>query len=280
MKIAVNRNRQASIGEPPKQNPGLNRASTKKPKIDYHEASAIIDNWPTGMAEFNINSISSRIWLAQLRENTEARYGQPHGSACRALQTGYGWRSFLRVFKPLNAIEMVRLFENLLRLSHYEADLPARSFFMSYAPLVFEHDISGEYIGPGVWNPHAGCQDARQRIRRTLKRWSEWMEALVHFQVHAAGFFKSADGALDQLIIFLWPLIKRHHWNSRDLRRVLLSLTDCDDRYPCQSAEQLAAYCHHVLGLRWRGTKALRATNLAAVLPVAQRLYKLLPAIT
>jgi len=55
---------------------------------------------------------------------------------------------------------------------------------------------------------------------------------------------------LDEAIISLWPLVKRHHWTFADLLTVLHDLRDDPDAYPCQSERNLAMYCLHTLRLR------------------------------
>jgi hypothetical protein len=55
---------------------------------------------------------------------------------------------------------------------------------------------------------------------------------------------------LDEAIISLWPLVKRHHWTFADLLTVVRDLRDEPDAYPCQSERNLAMYCLHTLRLR------------------------------
>jgi hypothetical protein len=206
------------------------------------------------------------------------RYAQTRGVRKGLVQTGHGWRSFSRLFEPLPALELIRLFENLLRFANYEADLPARSFFLAYAPLSFEHDASGQYIGPGVWTPEAGSKDAFLRVRRTLKRWCEWLEALTHFQIHELSQAEPAYRQLDRTIIFLWPLLRYHNWSYRDLAHVLHSFEQCFDSFPCRSERQLAIYCRTALGLR-RGSFGTRMDGPIPGETVAGRIVGFLPAI-
>ncbi|HSU54671.1 MAG TPA: hypothetical protein VLT36_11485 [Candidatus Dormibacteraeota bacterium] len=55
---------------------------------------------------------------------------------------------------------------------------------------------------------------------------------------------------LDDAIITLWPLVKRHYWSYADLRNVLSDLQDCSDACICESDRNLAIYCLHTLRLR------------------------------
>jgi len=60
---------------------------------------------------------------------------------------------------------------------------------------------------------------------------------------------------LDEAIITLWPLVKRHNWSYTDLLSVLRDLIDPGDAYPAQSESNLATYCTRALHLRkaWLG---------------------------
>lgn len=291
MKLAESRSRQIpAAGTTQKENGGSPRLPSERAARNTRESEStqslpkragdILRSCQTGGDRFYLNSLVGQIWLVQLREYTEARYGEPVGANGRGLQTGFAWRSFCKVFEPLSAIELVRLFENLLRFANYEAYAPARAFFLAYAPLAFEHDASGEYIGPGVWTPKAGSRsDAALRVKRTFKRWCQWLEALVHFQVHDLRHPASAHRDLDKRIILLWPLVKRHNWTYLDLLKVLRSVGHCDASFPCPSARQLAEYCQTVLGLR---TTSRRTTPKASSVQgkiVAERLCKFLPSI-
>lgn len=64
--------------------------------------------------------------------------------------------------------------------------------------------------------------------------------------------------ALDDCIILLWPLVRRHHWTYRDLMNVIRSVAPVKLRYPCEREQDLAAYCNNVLGLR-KGPKKGRS---------------------
>jgi hypothetical protein len=63
---------------------------------------------------------------------------------------------------------------------------------------------------------------------------------------------------LDEAIITLWPLVKRHNWSYTDLLNVLRDLVDITDAYPSQSDSNLATYCTRALHLRkaWLGKTA------------------------
>lgn len=228
-------------------------------------------------ALFRLNSVIGQVWLMQLQKRTKQRYTASTGSPRPALQTGYGWRSFSTFFEPLSAIELVRLFENLLRFASDDEYAPARAFFLAYAPLAFEHDMYGAYIGPGVWTRPAGSQKAAQRVRSTLQRWCDWMEALVHVQVHVQYSTRSVSPELDKAVILLWPLLKQHHWSYAELLGLLRSWPQTP--VPFAGDEEFGGYSRNVLGLYCQRLRTLRPHGKLYGQAVAERLLRFLPSI-
>jgi len=55
---------------------------------------------------------------------------------------------------------------------------------------------------------------------------------------------------VDEIVICLWPLVKRHNWTYRDLMTVVRKVLPTPHRYPLEREQDLAAYCPNVLGLR------------------------------
>jgi hypothetical protein len=58
---------------------------------------------------------------------------------------------------------------------------------------------------------------------------------------------------LDEAIIILWPLVKRHHWAYADLLNVARDLLDCAENYICEEERNLTIYCQNHLRLRKTG---------------------------
>jgi hypothetical protein len=56
---------------------------------------------------------------------------------------------------------------------------------------------------------------------------------------------------LDELLIWLWPMVKKHDWTYRDLLNVVRAITS-RAAYQCNTERKLATYCINVLGLRKR----------------------------
>jgi hypothetical protein len=150
----------------------------------------------TGDAQFTLNSLVAQVLFLTVREHIRASYGQSTGHHRRRVQTGYAWSNFRKSFEPLNAIESVRLFENLLRFANCEESGPSRAFFLAYAPLAFEHDATGEYIGPGVWTAQAGARLAAVRILlRVLRSITNcWVNPACGSEAQLADYCRAALG--------------------------------------------------------------------------------------
>ena len=78
---------------------------------------------------------------------------------------------------------------------------------------------------------------------------------------------------LDEAIISLWPLVKRHNWTYADLLSVLHDIVQDTDAYPCQSERNLAMYCYHTLRLRKTGHGKTSREDRPAGYVVALRLF-------
>jgi hypothetical protein len=77
---------------------------------------------------------------------------------------------------------------------------------------------------------------------------------------------------LDEAIIILWPLVKRHHWSYGDLLNVLGDLLDCTNNYVCEAERNLGIYCHNHLHLRKSGQGRSARTERPEGYVVAVRL--------
>ncbi len=64
---------------------------------------------------------------------------------------------------------------------------------------------------------------------------------------------RSLPAVVDEIVIMLWPLAKRHNWTYRDLMLVACAILPSPHVYPLEREQDLAAYCTNVLGLRKKG---------------------------
>jgi len=77
---------------------------------------------------------------------------------------------------------------------------------------------------------------------------------------------------LDQLLILLWPLLKKHNWTYRDLLNVTQMIVPRPFKYPHEREQDLAAYCPNVLGLRKDGKGKSAKNGRPAGYEIALRL--------
>lgn len=155
-------------------------------------------------------------------------------------------------------------------------------------------------------DPSKRPQQAGALLWQSLERWADWLDAVIHLSVHSkwhleghAGADESANGTkpatngagrsfshtliaqtqghwpcqeLDEVVIALWPLVKRHNWTHADLLSVLRDLLRRPEVWPCQSERTLAAYLADHLGLHKIGRGETRKGNRPAAYEVALRL--------
>ena len=109
-----------------------------------------------------------------------------------------------------------------------------------------------------------GFQQRRYPVMSDFeKAWWEWhhgeaaerLSAPAHWTMVGKGMADESTRhqsypALDDCIIMLWPLVRRHQWSYRDLMNVIRNVAPVPLRYPCEREQDLACYCNNVLGLR------------------------------
>jgi hypothetical protein len=140
-----------------------------------------------------------------------------------------------------------------------EAIIHAQTHFLSHhAPVAFDPDPEKRELAilgvqqrhfPGMsdfqkawWDWHHG--EAAERLSDASK-WTMVGKAMTDDSTTHQSY-----PALDDCIIRLWPLVRRHHWTYRDLMNVIRAVAPVPLRYPCEREQDLAAHCNNVLGLR------------------------------
>jgi hypothetical protein len=136
-------------------------------------------------------------------------------------------------------------------------------FFSHHAPVAFDSDPENRELAIlGIGQRHyPGMSDFQ-------KAWWEWHHgeaaecltdlakwSMVGKAMSDESTTHQSYPALDDCIIRLWPLVRRHRWTYRDLMNVLQSVAPVPLRYPCEREQDLAAHCNNVLGLRKSGGK-------------------------
>lgn len=83
---------------------------------------------------------------------------------------------------------------------------------------------------------------------------------------------------VDELVILLWPLLKRNHWTYCDMMNVVNRFASRPGAYPCEREQDFATYCNNVLGLRKGGLGGKTAKNgRPAGMEVVERMCQKLP---
>jgi hypothetical protein len=255
---------------------------------------------------FFLHLFHTQSWLSQLEAQASAEYAERKDRRYRVMQTSQAQRAFLHVFGPLNGGPFADLLENLYRFTEYEHPL-AGLLFRALVPLSIEHESTGDFMEPRLPDPSKRPRQALALLWQSLERWCDWLDAILHLRTHAAWrlagggtnteFLHAAEtlpGAapnrtlsqtlmaqtqgywpcqeLDEAVIALWPLVKRHNWTHGDLLSVLRDLLRRPQVWPCQNEEVLAAYCAGSLGLHKIGRGETSKGNRPAGYEVALRL--------
>lgn len=263
---------------------------------------------------FYIDVFLIEIWLGQVVCVTHGEYAGKKKAKHRRMQTGQAWRGFMEIFGRAKDNEFHHVYQSLLRFAGYD-DVQSEMLRRAIVPLSYEHLCFKDYVGPNNLDLAKRPAEAVAMLRRTVERWCEWLEALIHFQTHATWhlapvqfdpdpekgelaalginqrFFGSMNEfsrrwwewhhgeaaerfknspkwqmvgkamaaqtdriwnypELDEVVIWLWPLLKRNNWTYRDLMNVTRAIVSRPDAYPCHREQDFAAYCTNVLGLR------------------------------
>jgi hypothetical protein len=118
------------------------------------------------------------------------------------------------------------------------------------APEYFDSHGAKQELAP--WVPRPVPSGRHGEIRRTnwnrFKDWPIWQ--LLPQAAISRPQRPWPHPELDEVVISIWPLVKRHNWTFADLINVLGDLLTSLDAYPLVAERNLAMYCMHVLRLR------------------------------
>ncbi len=163
---------------------------------------------------FYLDAFMFQCWLGGLIRQSCAEYAEKKNPKDRSLQTGQALQAFIHLFgQPLGVqtptsgaqtsplathpstllalqaptpsllAQTGSLLLHLFRFAEHDDPL-AEMLRHALHPLSVEHDCTGDYLGPKTTHlakrPGAGLELAR----RSLARWCNWLDALIHFQTH------------------------------------------------------------------------------------------------
>jgi hypothetical protein len=145
------------------------------------EATALCEQEKDG---FYLTAFAVQCWLGQLVVQTAAEYAEKKNPKDRSLQSGQAWQGFLNLVpQPEVNQDLPAILSHLFRFAEYEDPLAA---LLRHAliPLSVEHDCTGDYFGPKTMDIAKHPKDGPQLARRSLVRWCDWLDALIHFRTH------------------------------------------------------------------------------------------------
>jgi hypothetical protein len=133
---------------------------------------------------FYFDAFLIEAWLGHIALEAAAEYADNKSAKNRALQTGQAWRGFLQVFGHVKDKEFHHVLQSLYRFTEYD-DVQADILLRSITPLSYEHECFSDYIGPKTVDVLKRPAEAVRLARRSVERWCDWIDAVIHFQTHA-----------------------------------------------------------------------------------------------
>ena len=133
---------------------------------------------------FYVTAFMIEAWLGRVVLDTAAEYAEKKNARDRAMQSGQAWRGFLQVFGHVKDAEFHHVLQSLYRFTEYD-DVQAHILLRSIIPISHEHEFFNDYIGPKSMEVLQRPAEALRLARRTVERWCDWVDAVIHFQTHA-----------------------------------------------------------------------------------------------
>jgi hypothetical protein len=133
---------------------------------------------------FYIDAFLIEAWLGHVVLEAATEYAEKKNARDRAMQTGHAWRGFLQLFGHAKDREFHHILQSLYRFTEYD-DVQAHILLRSITPLSYEHECFSDYIGPKTMEVLKRPAEAVRMARRSVERWCDWIDAVIHFQTHA-----------------------------------------------------------------------------------------------
>lgn len=180
----IREEREESKGNGNNSQPGTTTPVGRLPLMKTFEDAAALaekESDPFYLAAFMI-----QCWLGGLALNAAAEYAEKKNPKDRSLHSGQAWRAFLEMFPFTEAKGFRYVLSCLFRFCASD-DSPGNSLRRALIPLSIEHHCTGDFFGPkfmrnGTLGPEPCASN--QLARRTILRWCEWLDAIVHLQTH------------------------------------------------------------------------------------------------
>jgi len=134
---------------------------------------------------FYLDAFMIEAWLGRTVLAAAEEYAGKKKAKYRRMQSGETSRYFMEIFGHAKDHELRHIWGSLLRFAEYE-DTQSAMLRRAIVPLSFEHECFNDYVGPNSPNLLSRPLEAVVMLRRTIVRWCEWLDSLVHFQTHAS----------------------------------------------------------------------------------------------
>jgi hypothetical protein len=132
---------------------------------------------------FYLTAFMIEAWLGQVALGAAAEYAEKKNARDRQMQAGAAWQLFLEDFGRAPDNEFGHVFSSLLRFAEYD-DVQAKLLRQALVPLSFEHECFSDYAGPKTMELARQPALAVPVVRRSVERWCDWLDALVHWNTH------------------------------------------------------------------------------------------------
>jgi hypothetical protein len=109
----------------------------------------------------------------------------------RPMQTGQAWRAFFHVFGRVRDERFHHVIGCLTRFSECENPL-SLVLLSALAPIYLEHEFYGDFLGRKSPSFSDDPRKAVLLMRRSVERMCDWLDAVVHLQVHIMWFKEPA----------------------------------------------------------------------------------------
>ncbi len=133
---------------------------------------------------FYLDAFMIEAWLGCHVLALAGEYAEKKCARNRKMQTGQAWRGFQQLFGHVKDAEFHHVLQSLYRFAEYD-DVQAHILCRAIIPLSFEHECFSDYIGPKTMEVLKHPAEAVGLARRSVERWCDWIDSIVHFQTHA-----------------------------------------------------------------------------------------------
>jgi hypothetical protein len=134
---------------------------------------------------FYLTAVMIEAWLGDVVLRAAAEYAEKKNAKERTMQRRQAALGFQEVFGHADDEDFPHVWECLLRFAEYD-DVQAQMLHRALIPLSYEHDSYGDYVGLKTMELAKSRAEVVRLMRRSVERWCDWLDSLVHFKIHAS----------------------------------------------------------------------------------------------